>query len=150
VDGFIFLIFLLFFVFPFLKRLNKSSKKPTRKYRNVSKKVSGWGMENGQVRQQQHKQSHKNVSSDVFPEDHDDRVRARDQHARREYLKMEKNIHSKQNNAMTRISNKSRNDWGSKGESGITSSKAVIIFLLLILLAHFIVAAFAPDLIPGN
>jgi len=63
---------------------------------------------------------------------------------------MERNIHSKQSRAMSRVSNKSRNDWGAKGESGMTSSKGVIIFLLLLLLAHFIIAAFAPDLIPGS
>jgi len=150
VDGFIFLIFLLFFVFPFLKRINKSAKKPTRKYRDLSKKTGGWGLDHGQVRQQRHRDQHKNDSSHVFPEDHDDRVRARNQRDLRELLKMERNIHSKQNRAMSRVSNKSRNDWGAKGESGMTSSKGVIIFLLLLLLAHFIIAAFAPDLIPGS
>lgn len=133
-DGFIFLIFLLFFVFPFLKRVNKSAKKPTRKYRHVSKNTGGWGEAGGQIRQPRQIQQHQNNGA----------------RSRLEYLAKEKNIRDKKNDAMTKVSNKSRMDWGARGESSMTSSKSIVIFLLLVLLAHFIIAAFAPDLIPGS
>lgn len=149
-DGFIFLIFFIFFVLPFIKRINKGSKKTVSKYKDLSKNVKTWGMDHGQVKQKRHRDLHRNDSSNVFPEDHDDRVRARDLRDRKELTRMESNIHGKNNRAMTKVSNKSRSDWGERGERGLTSSKSVVIFLLLLVLAHFIVVAVAPNLIPGR
>ncbi|NNC36270.1 MAG: hypothetical protein EX271_07585 [Acidimicrobiales bacterium] len=149
-DGFIILLFLIFFVIPFIKRMTKNTKKSVSKYRDLSKNVKTWGMDHGQVKQQRHRQLQKNNDSHVFPEDHDDRVRARDLRDRKELRRMETNIHGKHNKAMTKVSNKSRTDWGTKGEGRMTSSKSVMIFLLLLLLAHFVIVAFAPNLVPGS
>lgn len=153
-DGFIFIIFLLFFVFPILKKINKAArkpaKKPTSKYRNLPKKSNPWGVDHGQVRQERHQQLHSQDNSQVFPEEHAERVRVRDKRDRKEHRRMETNIHSRDNNAMSRVSNKSRLDWGARGESGMTSSKGVAIFFLLLLLTYFIIAAVAPELLLGN
>ena len=146
-DGFIFFIFLIFFVFPFLKKISSASKKTGANYKQFSKKMNSWGMDHGQVKQRRHEQLHSQDNSQVFPEDHAARVRARDKRDRKEFMRMETNIHSRVNKAMTKVSNKSQSGWGSKGESGLTSSKAVLIVFLLLVLAYLIISAFAPDLL---
>jgi hypothetical protein len=147
-DGFIFLIFLLFFILPFLKRISKNPKKSASNSRNYSKKATPWGADHGQVKQKRHGDMHRRDNSEAFPEDHAKRVRERDKRDRKENRRMETNIHSRMNDAMTKVSNKSDDGWGSKGESGMTSSKGVAIFFLLLFLAYFIMAAVAPDLLP--
>ena len=149
-DGFIFILFFLFFVLPFLRRLNKSAKKTTRQFRNLPKKANPWGMDHRQGTQKPRPQAQQSDAVIAFPEDHAVRVRKRDMRDRKELLRMELDNRSKKNQAMTRVSNKSRSDWGARGESGISSSKSIMIFVLLLVLAHFILVAVAPDLIPGN
>lgn len=149
-NGFIFFAIFIFFVIPFLKSLNKNAKKPAPRNLDRQRNASPWGEDHGQVKQQRHQVLHRQDSFQVFPEDHADRVRARDKRDRKENRRMETNIHSRINEAMTRVSNKSRSDWGAKGDSGLMSSKGVVVFLLLILLAHFIIVAFAPELLPGR
>lgn len=148
-DGLIFFIFLIFFVFPFLKKINSATKKSGKTYKDFSKKMNTWGLDHGQVKQKRHEQLHSQNNSDVFPEDHAERVRARDKRDRKEFRRMETNIHSRVNRAMTKVSNKSQTGWGSKGESGMTSSKTVMIAFLLLLLVYLIISAFAPELLPA-
>lgn len=148
-NEFIFFVILVFIVLPFIRKAIKSSNSLNANNLERAPK-SAWGQTHGQIKAQLNKQRHGNTDSNVFPEEHQAHVRERDQRDRQEYRKMEKAIHGRNNTPMIKISNKSRSDWGVRGESGATSSKMIITVLLLVLLAHFIIAGFFPELIPGN
>jgi hypothetical protein len=148
-NEFIFFVFLIFILLPFIKKAIKSSTNLSANNKRRPAKAN-WGQTHGQIKAQLHKQLHKNDASNVFPEEHQANVRERDQRDRQEYRKMEKVIHGRNNKAMTKVGNKSRTDWGTRGESGATSSKMIMTVILLVLLAHFIIAGFFPELIPGN
>ena len=153
-EGLIFIFFLIFFVFPFLKNLSKNTSKSANRYQKIAKRLQeearqrGEPTDHGVTKARKHQQLHRNDNSNVFPEEHQAHVRARQKRDRAEYRKMEQTIHSKENKAMTKVANKGRIDWGTRGDNGMTSSKAIIMFFLMVLLAHSIVAAFFPELIP--
>lgn len=148
-DGFFIFFVLVFFVLPAIfKSMNKNGKSSSRKRR--PSRTNKWGQSHGQIKAQLHKQLHSRDSADVFPEEHQAHVAARDQRDIQEFRKIEKAIHGRNNKAMTKVGNKSRTDWGVRGESGLTSSKAIVTLILLVLLAHFIVAGFFPTLLPGG
>ena len=147
--GFIFFVFLVLFVLPIIKEAIKNSNNLNAPNRREKPK-SAWGQTHGQIKAQLHKQLHSQDNADVFPEEHQARVRERDKRDRQEFKKMESTIHGRRNRAMTKVGNKSRHDWGTRGESELTSWKTIMTVILLVLLAHFIIAGFFPELIPGN
>jgi hypothetical protein len=157
-NGLIFFLFLIFFVFPILKNISKTTKKTKSKskYQVIAEKLQQEArqrMEQGGhdgTRRRKHQQLHKNDGSDVFPDEHLEHVQARDRRDRQEYRKMEATIHGKKNRAMTKVANKSRTDWGTRGDSGLTSSRGIMIFVLLLALVYFIILAFFPGLISGK
>lgn len=155
-NGLIFLFFLFFFVFPLLKNISKGTRKSTNRYQEIAKRLQVEARnrvqqaDHGVTKARKHQQLHRNDSSDVFPEEHQAHVKARQMRDRKEFAKMERTIHGKNNRAMTRVSNKTREDWGARGDSGMTSSKSIIIILLLLLLAYLIFSAFFPEFNPRN
>jgi len=155
-NGLIFLFFLFFFVFPLLKNISKGTRKSTNRYQEIAKRLQEEARnrtqqaDHGVTKARKHQQLHRNDSSDVFPEEHEAHVQARYIRDQKEFAKMERTIHSKNNRAMTRVSNKTRDDWGTRGDNGLTSSKSIIIVLLLLLLAYLIFSAVFPELSPRN
>lgn len=88
------------------------------------------------ARQNSHDELHSQDNSDAFPDEHQAHVRARDSKDVRERQKMENTIHSKSNRGIIRVSNKSTDGWGAKGDTGLVNVNviAVGLFLLVLLL----------------
>ena len=89
--GFIFFVFLVLFVLPIIKAAIKNSNNLNAPNRREKPK-SAWGQTHGQIKAQLHKQLHSQDNADVFPEEHQARVRERDKRDRQEFKKMESTI----------------------------------------------------------
>lgn len=51
------------------------------------------------------------------------------------------------NKAIERVGNKTVENWGSRGDHGLTSSKGVILALIILWLAYYIIANFFPQIL---
>ncbi|PHR59143.1 MAG: hypothetical protein COA43_09840 [Robiginitomaculum sp.] len=151
--GFIFFIFLIFFIFPFLSKAFGGSKK---------KKAKQWGQSDAEIRARQaqlhevsqrlrhkyghsgaksntHNRMHNNDGSSAFPDSHQARVRARDKKDSIKNAQIEKTLHSRQNFGISKIKNKGRSDWGTRSEAGMLSFRGILTMLGFALIAYIVV-----------
>lgn len=153
-NGFILIVFLIFFAGPLFKKIFGVSKpKP--------KKASNWGQTHEQIkrqaqakknphghdgtRQQVHKTMHRQDGASVFPEEHQARVRARDLRDKIKNKKMESVIHSRNNRGIIRARSKGRTDWGERAHQG--GSKGLIVFIIIVAVIYILFGSQILDLI---
>ena len=135
-NWFFVLIFIVFFVLPFTKKMfaggktnTKSSKNWGQTHEQIQKKYGHSGATN-----RAHKNLHSRDDSQVFPESHQARVRARDKRDQAKNRKMEAVLHGKNNRGIIKASNKGRSDWGERASS--SPLKGLIALLILGLIAY--------------
>ncbi len=130
------IIFIIFVVLPWF---NKSKGKPKKKGPQTRKPVqSNWGMSHDEIKNKYghsdkknttHKRLHQGDTNTAFPQEHQERVRQRDLRDTAANRKMEKNIHNAKNVGIIKAGNKSRDDWGVKGDkTSFTGLFMLIIF----------------------
>ena len=132
------LIFIVFFVVPFTKKMlvgGKTNTKPSKNWgqthEQIQKKYGHSGATN-----RAHKNLHNRDGSQVFPDSHQARVRARDKRDRAKNRKMEATMHSKSNRGIIKASNKGRSDWGERASG--SPIKGLITLLILGLIAYLV------------
>ncbi|PHR94367.1 MAG: hypothetical protein COA69_01870 [Robiginitomaculum sp.] len=153
-----FFVFMLvmFFAGPFLKKLfggaNPTPKPAPRRRNNFgkthaqivnntyTKTTNAYGHSNAKRRN--HMRMHSKDKSTVFPEEHQAKVQARDLRDAQENRKIEKAIHGRTNFGIVRASNKSREDWGVRGETGVGSFKGLVTLMVLAVVGYLLVSRF--------
>lgn len=145
--GFIFFVFVAFFVIPALSKSAKRKKKPAKQkqwgqsHADILKAVQEQREKHGHsnAKQNTHSRLHANDESNVFPEDHLQRVRARDLRDRKKNQKIEEEIHSRKNRGVIRAGNKGRDDWGVHGETPLLKGSNVLVISAMLVVAYIII-----------
>ena len=142
---FFIILFIIFFVVPAISKAGKKNKrsKKSRPRPSPRPQQSNWGASNAQMRSRGHDgtkgRTHQDLHSgdgdlNVFTEDHQARVRARDLRDLVKNRKIEKAMHGRQNRGITRAGNKGRDDWGVRVGGG---GKGWVILLALAAFAYW-------------
>jgi len=171
--GFIFFLFLIFFVIPAIKnaagggKSAKGNKKRQNARRELAAKMAAarqtaqnkqknpWGGQSGQKnkhghsddRQRTHENLHRRDSNeDVFPAEHLMHVTMRQKRDKAERARMEETIHHSENKAIKRTGNKGVDNWGARGD-GIGNGGGFVVLVLGALAAYFVISNYYPDML---
>ncbi|PHS35316.1 MAG: hypothetical protein COA91_13310 [Robiginitomaculum sp.] len=153
-DGFIFFLIFIFVVIPIIKNFfggSKSSQKTSRS------KTNQWGQSHEQIKSQPvnpvptnrgngHKQTRFQTHKRTHQRTQDQMMRDKERDSRqRETHKRLASLRSREHGAsIVRVGNKSRDDWGVRGDnSGIGGLITIIILGVII---FFVITSFAPFL----
>ena len=137
-------LFVIFFVIPTITKAGKKNKRPKKSRPRPRPQQSNWGKSNAQMRNHGHdgskRRTHQDLhsgdgDSNVFTQDHQARVRARDLRDRVKNRKMEKTIHGRNNKGITRAGNKGRDDWGVRAGGG--GGKVLVALMLFGAIAYW-------------
>lgn len=151
-NGFLTFIFIIFFVVPILKNIfgggaktGKKASKYGQSHAQIKKQIQNHG--HSGVKKQTHNRMHSNDGSSVFPADHQNRVQARDIRDTQKFKTMEKTMHSRKNRGVVKTGNKSRADWGARGDKEFFSLSNVLKLIVLVAIAYAVAHRFFPEIL---
>jgi hypothetical protein len=147
-SGFIFFLIVVFVILPNLSKIGKSNTNGAKQKYKTGQKT--WGKPHAQMtkvitdkyghsnkRSVRHKQMHSKDGNQVFPEEHKDHVREREKRDKRAVQVMENVMHGRKNQGITRVANKGREDWGTRGDAGLGLFGALIGMIVLGFIVYY-------------